>query len=148
MNEWWAVVMLFTGGLFAGGVISIAWERGPAWRKADLPDFRAGFAHTLRRVDRVQPVLLSLFLLSTIAFAVGEGGVARTMAVLAAAAGLLVLLGSLVFLVPLQRKLVAAGSGQPSLRVDEMRARWLRGHLIRAAGTLFLFMLAIVAASV
>jgi hypothetical protein len=47
MSAWWALPMLLAGGLFAGGVLSIAWERIPAWRAADLPDFRIAFEHTL-----------------------------------------------------------------------------------------------------
>ena len=30
MNTWFAIPMLLSGGLFAGGVVSIAWERIPA----------------------------------------------------------------------------------------------------------------------
>jgi Domain of unknown function (DUF1772) len=55
MSQWWAVPMLISGGLFVGGVISIAWERVPAWRATDLLDFRTGFAHTLRQMDHIQP---------------------------------------------------------------------------------------------
>jgi hypothetical protein len=57
MDQLWAIAMMVSGGLFAGGVMSIAWERVPAWRRTHLPDFRIGFAHTLRRVDRLQPAL-------------------------------------------------------------------------------------------
>ncbi|MGH3927478.1 MAG: hypothetical protein ACRDTT_32215, partial [Pseudonocardiaceae bacterium] len=91
MNEMWAVAMMSSGGLFAGGVVSIAWERVPAWRRMRLPDFQAGFAHTLRRVDRLQPALLSISLVSTIGFAVTTAGAARTLAVFAAAGFLLIL---------------------------------------------------------
>jgi hypothetical protein len=69
MSQWWAIPMLLSGGLFVGGVALIAWERVPAWRVADVVDFRTGFAHTLRRVDRLQPALLVVCLSSTIAFA-------------------------------------------------------------------------------
>jgi hypothetical protein len=148
MSDWWAVAMLFTGGLFVGGVVSIAWERVPAWRKADLSDFRAGFAHTLRRVDRLQPALLTVCLVSTVAFAIGSRGVARTLAVLAAAGFLLILVGSVAWLVPVQRRLVAPVPGQPSKFADELRSRWLRGHLIRTVAALVLFLLAVVATSV
>ena len=66
MSQWWAISMLLSGGLFVGGVALIAWERVPAWRATDLVDFRTGFAHTLRRVDRLQPALLVVCLSSTI----------------------------------------------------------------------------------
>jgi hypothetical protein len=58
VNEVWAIAMVINGGLFAGGVGTIAWERVPAWRRMQLADFQVGFAHTLRRVDRLQPALL------------------------------------------------------------------------------------------
>jgi hypothetical protein len=77
MNALWEILMLTAGGLFAGGVLSIAWERVTAWREADFHDFRTAFAHTLRRVDRVQPVLLAVCLVSTSGFAVGASGLAR-----------------------------------------------------------------------
>jgi hypothetical protein len=145
MSDWWAVSMLITGGLFAGGVVSIAWERIPAWRRTDLPDFRTGFAHTLRRVDRLQPALLAVCIVSTIGFAISAGGAARTLAMLAAAGFLVILVGSVAWLVPIQRRLVASGSPQSSVSVESMRAQWFRGHLIRAALALALFTLAVAA---
>jgi hypothetical protein len=83
MSQWWAIPMLLSGGLFVGGVALIAWERVPAWRVTDVVDFRTGFAHTLRRVDRLQPALLVVCLSSTIAFASSTGGAARTLVALA-----------------------------------------------------------------
>ncbi len=50
---------------------------------------------------------------------------------------LLILIGSLVWLVPIQRTL-QSGSELSAAAVDELRTRWLRGHLIRAiAGVAF-----------
>src|SRR5215207_1642496 len=79
---------------------AIAWERVPAWRASDLADFRTGFAHTLRRMDRLQPALLVVCLGSTIGFAGSAGGAARTLAALAAGGLLVVLVGSVALLVP------------------------------------------------
>jgi hypothetical protein len=145
MSQWWAVPMLISAGLFVGGVISIAWERVPAWRATDLVDFRTGFEHTLRRVDRLQPALLVLCLGSTIGFASSAGGAARTLAALAAGGFLVVLVGSAALLVPIQRRLVRSGSAPSSEDVAELRARWLLGHLVRAAVALGCFALAVVA---
>ena len=147
MNEWWAVAMMISGGLFAGGVVSIALERVPAWRRTDLPDFRTGFAHTLRRVDRLQPALLSICLASTIGFAATTEGTARTLAVLAAAGFLSILGGSVAWLVPIQRNLVRSGSKRPAADVERMRTRWLRGHLIRTVAAVALFIVAVVAST-
>jgi hypothetical protein len=144
MDQMWAVGMLVSGGLFAGGVMSIAWERVPVWRRSRLADFRVGFSHTLKRVDRLQPALLSVSLASTIGFAVTAGGSARTLAVFAAAGFFLILIGSLVWLVPIQRTL-QSGSELSAAAIDELRTRWLRGHLIRAIAGVALFALAVVA---
>jgi hypothetical protein len=146
MSEWWAVAMLVSGGLFAGGVISIAWERIPAWRRSDLVEFLTGFAHTLRRVDRLQPALLAVTLASTVGFAIEASGAPRTLAMLAAAGFLLILVGSLSWLVPIQRRLKASASGQPSVTVERLRTKWLRGHVIRSVAALALFVLAATAA--
>jgi hypothetical protein len=117
MSQWWAVPMLLSGGLFAGGVAAIARERVPAWRASDPVVFQTGFAHTLRRVDRLQPALLVGCLGSTIGFAASTGGAARTLAALAAGGLLVVLVGSVAWLVPIQRRLVASGSAPPSAAV-------------------------------
>jgi hypothetical protein len=145
MSQWWAIPMLLSGGLFVGGVALIAWERVPAWRVTDVVDFRTGFAHTLRRVDRLQPALLVACLSSTIAFASSTGGAARTLAALAAGGFLVVLVGSVAWLVPLQRRLVASGSAPPPADVEALRAQWLGGHLLRSAVALACFVLAVVA---
>jgi Domain of unknown function (DUF1772) len=143
----WAIAMMVSGGLFAGGVVSIAWERVPVWRGTPLPDFRIGFAQTLRRVDRLQPALLSICLLSTIGFAVTTAGAARTLASFAAAGFVLVLVGSVAWLVPIQRTL-KSGTELPAADVERLRARWLRGHLVRTVAGVALFIVAVVATTV
>ncbi|HKE52991.1 MAG TPA: anthrone oxygenase family protein [Actinomycetes bacterium] len=128
----WAITMLISGGLFAGGVVWIAWERVPAWLAADFPEFLSTFAHTLRRVDRLQPALLVIFTVSTVGFAPGDGGSSRTPALVAAGAALVIMTGSVAWLVPLQRRMVACDAGQPPPDGAELRAQWVRGHSIRA----------------
>jgi Domain of unknown function (DUF1772) len=147
MDEVWAIVMTVSGGLFAGGVLSIAAERVPTWRRTRLLDFRAGFAQTLRRVDRLQPALLSVCLVSTAGFAASAVGAGRTLAVVAAAGFLLLLVGSVGWLVPIQRTL-KSGTELPPATVEGLRARWLRGHLVRTAVGVTLFVVAVVATTV
>jgi Domain of unknown function (DUF1772) len=147
MDQLWAIAMMVSGGLFAGGVMSIAWERIPAWRGTQPPDFRIGFAQTLRRVDRLQPALLSICLASTIGFAATAAGPARTLSVVAAVGFLLILVGSVTWLVPIQRTL-KSGTELPAATVEGLRARWLRGHLVRTGVGVALFVLAVVATTV
>lgn len=146
MSRGWAVLMLLSGGLFAGSVVSIAWDRIPAWRQTDLPEFQTAFAHTLRRVDRLQPALLGISLASTIGFAATASGTARALALLAAAGFLLVLVGSVAWLVPIQRRLVASREST-SHDLERLRAQWLRGHVIRAIVGLAALTTAVLAAT-
>src|SRR5262245_48899125 len=132
MTRVWAITMLISGGLFAGGVVWIAWERVPAWRAAELPEFLSAFAHTLRRVDRLQPVLLVIFTVSTVVFALSDNGPSRTPALVAAGAALIIMAGSVARLVPLQRRMVTYDADHPPPDVAELRAQWVRGHSIRA----------------
>ncbi len=148
MSQWWAVPMLISGGLFVGGVTSIAWERVPAWRETDLAAFRTAFAHTLRRVDRLQPALLAACLVATVGFASSTSGAARMLATLAAGGELIVGVGSAAWLVPIQRRLVAPGSQPPPADVERLRAQWRRGHLARTVAALTFLLLAVVAAVV
>jgi hypothetical protein len=41
MSDVWTVAMMVSGGLFVGGVVSIAWERLPTWdSRPSLPECR------------------------------------------------------------------------------------------------------------
>lgn len=147
MNDMWAVVMMISGGLFAGGVMSIAWERVPAWRSTHLSDFRISFANSLRRVDRLQPALLSICIACTIGFAVTTAGAARTLAAFAAVGLLLILVASVVWLVPIQRTL-KSGAELPVGDLQKLRTQWLRGHLARTVVGVAVFILIVVATAV
>jgi hypothetical protein len=147
MSElWWAAPMLIAGGLFAGGVGFIAWERGPAWRASDLPAFRSTFARTLRRADRLQPALVMIWLVSTLGYAASTAGASRTLALLAAATLLTILVGSIVWLVPIQNRVAASGSEGFQGELEWARSRWLRGHLIRTVLALAAWVVVVVAA--
>jgi hypothetical protein len=148
MTETWSIVMLISAGLFAAGVVPIAYERTPAWRVADHESFRVEFAYTLQRMDRLQPALLLICLISSVGFAVSASGTARMLAGIAASCFVAVLIGSGAGLVPIQRRLVDPGSGLTAADVDRLRRRWLRGHLLRTVGALVAFALLVVVAVV
>jgi hypothetical protein len=97
-------------------------------------------------MDRLQPALLVICLVSTVGFAVSASGTARTLAGLAASCFVAVLVGSGAGLVPIQRRLVDQGSDLSAADVERLRTRWLSGHLIRTVVTLVAFVLLAVAA--
>lgn len=144
MSDLWAGVTIVSGGLFVGGVLYIAWERVPAWRAASPTEFRSAFTYTLRRVDKLQPALLSVLLVSTVGFGIAAEGLAGTLAWVAAAGFLSILVGSVAVLVPLQRRLSSAAVAD----VERLRTLWFRGHLIRTLSALALFGVAAVAMTV
>jgi hypothetical protein len=96
--------MLIGAAVVVAAVVAIAWERAPAWRAADDARFRVDFAHALRRMDRPQPALLIVCLVSSVGFVVSASGTARTLAAVAASSFLAVLVGSGAGLVPIQRR--------------------------------------------
>ena len=146
MKETWSIVMLISGALFTAGVLPIAYERAPAWRQADDATFRSEFAHTLHRVDRLQPALLLTSLVAAVGFAISADGTARTPAAAAALCFLAVLVGSGLRLVPIQRRLIEPGTSLSTAEVDRLRTRWLNGHLIRTIVSVLAFVLLVLAA--
>ena len=144
MSDVWTVTMMISGGLFVGAAVFIAWERVPSWRASPPTEFMAAFASTLRRVDRVQPILLTVLLVSTLGFAIMTDGLARTLSLVGAAGFLAILIGSVVWLVPIQRSLSSETEGD----VEPLRTRWLLGHQIRTVAALALFVLAVAATTI
>lgn len=146
MNTWQAL-MLAAGGLFAGGAATFAWSRVPIWRRMQLPEFLRDFEQTLRWTDKVQPALLVAAIIGTIAYALTTDGSGRGFAIAAVAAFVATLGGSLGYLVPLQRRIVATPV-QQAASIEEMRLRWFTGNLGRSLLATAAFAMAVVAVAV
>jgi hypothetical protein len=97
-------------------------------------------------MDRLQPALLLICVISSAAFAVSTSGASRTLSGLAASCFIAVLIGSGAGLVPIQRRLVDPASSLTPADVTRLRTRWLSGHLIRTVVALVAFALLVVAA--
>jgi hypothetical protein len=138
--------MLTAGGLFAGGAATFAWSRVPIWRRMPVQEFVGDFEETLRRTDKVQPALLVVAIVSALGCAFTADGAARVLALAGAAGFVVTLVASLAFLVPLQRRIVATPPAEAKA-IDEMRARWFRGHLGRSMLTAASFVAVAVAAT-
>lgn len=134
----WAALMLVSGGAFAGGAATFSWSRVPIWRTMDLAPFGDDFSATIRRTDKVQPALLVLAIVSSVAYAVSAQGTARALAWVGAAGFVGTLVASVAVLVPLQRHIIAEAPGHGS-DVEDMRSRWFRGHLGRSVLSLTSF---------
>jgi hypothetical protein len=142
----WASLMVIAGGLFAGGAATFAWSRVPIWRRMPMQGFVGDFGETLRRTDKVQPALLVAALVSASGFALTADGPARALALTGAAGFVVTLAASIAILVPLQRRIVATPPAEAKT-IDEMRARWFRGHLGRSMLAVASFVAVAVAAT-
>ena len=146
MNTWQAL-MLAAGGLFAGGAATFAWSRVPIWRRMQAPEFLRDFEQTLRWTDKVQPALLVGAIVGSIAYAATTDGSGRALAVAAAVGFVATLGGSLGYLVPLQRRIIATPV-QQAASIEEMRLRWFTGNLGRSVLATAAFVLAVGAVTV
>src|ERR671917_866646 len=127
----WASVMVIAGGLFAGGAATFTWSRVPIWRRMPVQEFIGDFEQALRRTDKVQPALLVVAIVSAAGFALTAESSARVLGLVGAAGFVVTLAASIAILVPLQRRIVATPPAEANA-IDEMRARWFRGHLGRS----------------
>ena len=143
----WANLMLIAGGLFAGGSATFAWSRVPIWRRMALPEFLRDFSQTLHWTDKVQPALLVVAAASAAAYAIAADGTAGTLAWVAVAGFVLTLIGSVTYMVPLQRRIVASSPGDADA-VEPMRLRWFRANLGRSALATAAFVVTALAATV
>lgn len=142
----WAFLMLVGGGLFAGGVTTLAWDRIPAWRTMPLSEFSTDFAGVVQRADRVQPGLLVVAIIASFATGLTHAGAARILALIGASGFLATLIGSVAVLVPLQRRMISSSSLDAGA-LEPMRHRWLRGHLGRSVVGVASFLLVASAAA-
>jgi anthrone oxygenase-like protein len=130
--ESWEWVAVLAGGMFTAVVVYVAAVQGPRWRGMEIPIFLPQFARAINVADKVQPMLLVVTLVSSVIASRSLDGTSNVLAWAAAAGFALTLVGSVSFLVPLQRRMIRLGP-DPALPLDEMRARWLKGHLGRAS---------------
>jgi hypothetical protein len=143
----WAILMLVSGGLFAGGVTMVAWERVAAWQNMPLAQFGSDFAGTVHRADRVQPGLLVVAIATSYAFGLTDTGAARVLALIGASGFLATLIGSVTVLVPLQRRMISSSSPE-SGALERMRQRWFTCHVGRTVVGVASFVLVASAAAV
>jgi hypothetical protein len=128
MNVWLATAIA-SGALFALVVSYFAWVRIPRWEPMSEIRFLPDFAKALRLADRVQPTLAVIAFGSTIAFGLGVPGASQTLTTVAAICYGLILIGSGLVLVPIQRGLIKGKVRDPGA----IRARWFMGHRVRTA---------------
>jgi len=136
-------IMIIFGGLFAGGVLTIAWDRLPAWRDMETKAFKADFGRTIRVADRLQPILLVGTILATGVFSLDKDGIVQVLAWMAAGGFAATLAASVTILMPLQQRILS--TDEP---ITRMYAKWRQGHIGRTVLSLVSFTLLAVSLSV
>lgn len=142
----WTTLMLLTAGLFAGGVVTIAWSHAAGWTTMPVREFVGDFDRTIRIADKVQPALLVVSILATAAVVTLAEGTPRVAAGAGLAGFIAILMLSAAVLVPLQRRIVASWEEAATEAIESMRGRWVRGHVGRTALALLSFVAVAVAA--
>ncbi|MGH2787768.1 MAG: hypothetical protein ACRDJV_07635 [Actinomycetota bacterium] len=127
----WAVAAIAAAAAFTSGVVFFAATRIPRWRRMEASPFLSDFAKTIAVADKVQPALLLIAIGSTVMLIASSNGVGEQLALGALVGFVLTMLGSVLFLVPLQRRMIHRGP--EAMGLSTMRSVWLRGHLARTA---------------
>jgi hypothetical protein len=140
----WEVVALVVGALFTMAVVFFASFRVPQWRVMERSTFLPDFERTINVADKVQPALLIVTIISTAMLSSSIDGTGKIFGWGATTGFVLTLLGSVIYLVPLQRRMIRTGA-DPAVPIPEMRSRWIKGHLTRTGVTLASFALLAIA---
>lgn len=129
------LVLIVSSGLFTGTILTIAWDRLPAWKKMSPGTFKTDFAQTIRVADTMQPLLITVAITAALIFGLQADGISRILAFTATVGYVTILLISLAILVPLQRQLLTQYEPSESLR------KWSKGHLGRTVVAIISFIL-------
>jgi len=145
-GAWVGSAVLLTDGVFTGAIISIAWERVPAWRDMPVDHYRTEFRHTLRRMDPAMPVLALVSAVLGIWLATIEQGWRSTSAWTGSLLVILVVGLSAGLLEPVNNAFRRGGS-MPDEQVRKLRRRWEHLHVSRTVVSLLAFVLLVAAAA-
>ena len=143
----WDMVAIAVGALFTAAVVFFARFRVPQWRVMERTTFLPDFERTINVADKVQPALLVVTIISTVMLSSSTDGSGEIFGWGATTGFILTLLGSLIYLVPLQRRMIRTGV-HPEVPIPAMRSRWIKGHLTRTGVTLASFAMLVVAVAV
>ena len=128
----WGFAALIAGGAFTAATVYFAAARVPRWRTMEVPAFLPDFERVINVADKVQPAFLVATIVAATVHAGTLDGTDQVLARAATVGFVLTMIGSLAFLVPLQRRMIRLGAN-PGVPIPEMRARWLKGHLGRTS---------------
>lgn len=126
-----AVVMLLSGGLWAGLILAVAVERLPQWSRMPIEQYAVDFRRSLLRLDPMAPILGAVSAAGAIAFAVSATGPAAALAWVGFGLIVVVIVLSTAIAEPMNAKFRRRDEGEVPPGADAIRARWRRLHQAR-----------------
>ena len=127
-----AWLMLFCGGLWAGGILLYAVDRTSIWRRMSIEQFSVDFRRSVYRADPMMPILSVLTCVASVVFAVERGsGAARVLGGTGAGLVLLVIVTTVSIAEPINSKFRRLPEGQIPEGAQRYRVLWRRFHTAR-----------------
>lgn len=132
-----AWLMLFFGGLWAGGILIFAVERTNLWRRMPIEQYSVDFRRSVFRADPMMPILSVVTGIASAAFAIlRDGGVAGILAWTGVGLVLLVIIASITIAEPINSKFRRLPEGQIPEGAEHYRDLWRRFHTGRTIAAL------------
>lgn len=125
--------MLLFGGLAAGGIWVIAIDRLAVWNRMSVVEYATDFRRTLKHVDPMMPIFVSLAGIGAVLFSIQSSGISTLFGWLGLAFLLVIMIGSVMFGEPINSKFRRLPEGTPPEDASQLRAFWRRFHFARTA---------------
>lgn len=139
------VLMLLSGGLWAGLILVVAVDRLPEWSRMPVEQYAVDFRRTLRRLDPLAPILGGVSAIGSIIFAVSVGGPAAALAWLGFGLIAVVIAVSTAIMEPINSQFRRRDEGEVPPDAEAIRDRWRVMHQTRTVLAIAAFTALVVA---
>ncbi len=126
-----AWLMIAAGGLFTGGIFTIAVERLNVWRRMPIDQYAIDFRRSVYRMDPLMPIMGNISALGAVVFALNSDGRAAALAWIGVALIAVIMVASIAIAEPMNSRFRRLPEGQAPEGAEQLRIRWRRLHLAR-----------------
>jgi hypothetical protein len=128
-----AWLMIAAGGLFTGGIFTIAVERLNVWRRMPIDQYAVDFRRSVYRMDPLMPIMGNISALAAVVFALNSDGRAAALAWIAVALIAVIMIASITLAEPMNSRFRRLPEGHTPEGAEQLRIRWRRFHWARTA---------------
>jgi Domain of unknown function (DUF1772) len=128
-----AWLMIAAGGLFTGGIFTIAVERLNIWQRMPIDQYAIDFRRSVHRMDPLMPIMGNISALAAVVFALNNDGRAATLAWIGVALIAVIMVTSITLAEPMNSRFRRLPEGHAPEGAEQLRIRWRRFHLARTA---------------